>query len=129
MLVSASERLGRNPPEIPVAGEDIDFDAQLGDEKSGQPLYLMMAALVATESGIVRALSLTRTELATEMARRELQRLSHYANNEGQRRIVMHIAAYSTLCRGISAKEAPDVVEKSIIFTGYGPMDLPILRK
>jgi hypothetical protein len=67
LLHRANDRL-----EAPALGVDPEFDRLLHDEKwAGDPLYLMMAGLVAGEHGVRGALSLTRTDLAENIAKRE----------------------------------------------------------
>jgi hypothetical protein len=61
----------------PEAGADPDFDRLLAGEKwAGDPLFLMMARLVAGEVGGMKdTLALSRADLAEKIARRELDRV------------------------------------------------------
>ncbi len=64
----AQKRPGAATPEL---GADREFDRLLGVEKwAGDPLYLMMAGLVAGELGVKGALSLSGADLATKVAQR-----------------------------------------------------------
>src|SRR5258708_8580933 len=73
----ARKRTDLVPPE---AGADVEFDRLLRHEKwSGDPLFLMTAGLVAGSHGINNALSLNRTDLATIIAERELERIGALA--------------------------------------------------
>jgi hypothetical protein len=60
----------------PELGADPEFDRLLEEEKrAGDPLFLMMAGLAAAEVGVKDALALTRADLATNVAQRELDRI------------------------------------------------------
>jgi hypothetical protein len=60
----------------PEPGSDPDFDRLLATEKwAGDPLFLMMAGLVAGEVGVKDALARSLAELAEKIARREPDRV------------------------------------------------------
>jgi tetratricopeptide (TPR) repeat protein len=114
----ARKRADMAPPE---AGADAEFDHLLQHEKwSGDPLFLMMAGLVAGTDGINNALTLGRTDLATIIARRELSRIGIIAASAGidagNRRhpglLVRHAAVLATLCQGLSVGEARALIEE-----------------
>ena len=72
-LTRTAEQLGTTAPEVP---EGEAFDHQLaGLTWGGRPLFLMMAAMLATRDGIGDMLALSRTDLAMHLARRELTRI------------------------------------------------------
>ncbi len=74
---------------------------------NGEPLFLMMAAMVAADAGMANALSLGRTGLALELATRELRRVARFAGDDQNRQAVLrHLAAYVTLCRGLDREQA-----------------------
>ncbi len=74
--------------------------------RNGEPLFLMMAAMVAAEAGMANALSLGRTGLALELATRELRRVARFAGDDQNRQAVLrHLAAYVTLCRGLDREQ------------------------
>jgi hypothetical protein len=78
----ARKRADLTAPEL---GADAEFDRLLRGEKwSGDPLFLMMAGLVAGTDGVKNALALTHTDLATKIAQRELDRIGSIA--AGRRR-------------------------------------------
>jgi tetratricopeptide (TPR) repeat protein len=102
------------------AGADPEFDRLLRHEKwSGDPLFLMMAGLVAGTHGISNALALTRTDLATIIARRELDRIGAIAagmgSDAGARRdlsfLARHAAVLATLCQGLTLADARGLIE------------------
>jgi tetratricopeptide (TPR) repeat protein len=87
--------------------DDADFEVRLDRLTwGGQPLFLMMAAVLAAESGMAGLLDLGPTDLAFELARREERRLYNLA--KARRRVhpelVTYLAAYSTLCGGLDRK-------------------------
>ncbi len=113
----ARKRAGLVPPE---AGAEAEFDRLLQHEKwSGDPLFLMMAGLVAGTHGINNALALTRTDLATIIARRELDRIGAIAAgagiDAGNRRhpgfLARHAAVLATLCQGLTLADARALIE------------------
>lgn len=117
----ARKRPGMGAPE---PGRDAEFDRVLRDEKwSGDPLFLMMAGLVAGDIGISNALTLTRTDLAITIARRELVRIGGIAAGAGidadNRRhpglLAQHMAVLATLAQGLSLQDARALIadEKS----------------
>lgn len=99
--------------DAPASTVDPQFDRLLTDRKwAGDPLYLMMAGLVAGKEGIRGALSLSRTDLALSMARHELDRIGQIAAARGidERRtypgaFVRHLAVMATLIQGLSLRE------------------------
>jgi tetratricopeptide (TPR) repeat protein len=105
----------------PALGADAEFDRLLRDEKwSGDPLFLMMAGLVAGTDGVKNALALTRTDLATTIAQRELDRIGRIAAgariDAGNRRhsglLAQHTAVLATLCQGLTLGDARTLIEE-----------------
>jgi tetratricopeptide (TPR) repeat protein len=96
----------------PAAGVDPDFDRRLDEVTWGEPLFLMMAALLAAESSLPQVLALPRTEIAHKMAEREIGRVRKLAR---ARRLdpglLVHMAAYVTLCQGLDWTTLLDAVE------------------
>lgn len=110
---------GKPVPRIPAAGADPGFDAQLAQPQWREPLYLMMAALVGrtdaqgrlatnAEAQLLAKLTLERTDLAEEVAGRELSRLDHFVVEPPGRariRLLHHMTACATLCGGMSGAD------------------------
>jgi len=104
----------------PQPGSDPEFDRLLASEKwAGDPLFLMMAGLVAGSEGIKSALALSRTDLAEKIARRELNRVGAIAAANGidqasgaqSGALGRHLAALTTLASGLSRREARQIIE------------------
>jgi len=114
--------LERKRPELtaPALGADPEFDRLLREEKwAGDPLFLMMAGLVAAEVGVKDALTLTRADLATNVAQRELDRIggiSAGAGIDANRRyrglLARHVAVLATLAQGLSLGDARQLLEE-----------------
>jgi tetratricopeptide (TPR) repeat protein len=109
--------LERHRPDLsaPAIGTDPAFDKRLRDEKwAGDPLFLMMAGIVAGEIGFENALSLGSTDLVTNIARRELDRIAQMAlpsgnGAHGRRQsglLAKHGAVLATLAQGLSLADA-----------------------
>jgi tetratricopeptide (TPR) repeat protein len=114
----ARKRADLTAPEL---GADAEFDRLLRDEKwSGDPLFLMMAGLVAGTDGVKNALALTHTDLATRIAQRELDRIGRIAAGAGidsnNRRlpglVARHMAVLATLCQGLTLADARTLIEE-----------------
>ena len=84
---------------------------RLADERWRDPLYLMMAALVAKQSGLPDALSLSRTDLAERLAEREAKRLSQFAE-PALRPLLLRLAALVTACRSLTFAELVQVAKE-----------------
>jgi hypothetical protein len=103
-------RTGVDAPEI---GADAEFERALGTRKwGGDPLFLMMAGLVAARAGVSAALSLSRADLADEMAKVELDRIGRLGAALGidraaspPGRFLRRMAALATLVQGGTAAE------------------------
>jgi tetratricopeptide (TPR) repeat protein len=94
----------QRPPE---EGADPAFDQQLAELSwGGEPLFLMMAGLMGKDVGMANVLSLGRTDLAFELAERELARITRIGEaNDVNPDFMEAMAAYVTLCRGLDATQ------------------------
>jgi tetratricopeptide (TPR) repeat protein len=97
----------------PAIGADPDFDRRLAEATfGGEPLFLMMAALLAAETSLPQVLDLPRTEIAHEVAKREIGRVRRLANERGlDPGLLAHMVAYVTLCQGLDWNTLPGTVE------------------
>ncbi len=98
----------------PAVGENIYFDRQL-DELTwgGEPLFLMMAGLLGAKRGVSQVLALSRTDLAFDLAGRELERIGRAGGNNASRATLLrHMAAYVTLCYGLSRTALEEAIEE-----------------
>ena len=76
--------LGKASLAPPTFGLNPDFDRRLADDRlENEPLFLMMAGIVAAERGAPAALALGRIELAKEMAGIERGRLARFGASRG----------------------------------------------
>ncbi|MBF0382936.1 MAG: tetratricopeptide repeat protein [Magnetococcales bacterium] len=118
VLAAVIQRLkGKNLPPIP--GRDKKFDKQLLEaEWGGHPLYLLMAGILAAKSGLADLLSLSNVDLAMELAKRELARIAKFAEGE-TKGLLLHLAAYITLCEGLGYKELMAVIKEEKELLGY----------
>jgi tetratricopeptide (TPR) repeat protein len=102
-----------SPIRAPAMGADPDFDQRLAEATfGGEPLFLMMAALLAAETSLPQVLALPRTEIAHEVAKREIGRVRRLANERGlDPSFLAHMVAYVTLCQGSTWGPLLDAVE------------------
>ncbi len=114
MLRKAAEFLKKPAPAMPQAGGDHVFAHSLAQPVWADPLYLMMAALVAADARLplVEVLALSRTDLAFRLAERELARLRRFVSDEqsASARLVAFTGAAATLTGGLTHDEARAVV-------------------
>jgi hypothetical protein len=117
----------RKHSPVPLSGDDPEFGRRLRDEKwAGDPLFLMMAGLVAAETGINNALALNRTDLATMIAQRELDRIGRIAASRGvdarnQQHpgfAVRHMAVLTTLAQGLTLADARKLAQQELDVLG-----------
>jgi tetratricopeptide (TPR) repeat protein len=105
-------------------GERAVFSRNL--EGMGEPLFLMMAGLRAVDTGIADALSLNKTELALDLADRELERIERTAHAHGVTpAMLVHLAAYATLCRGLSRQATIEAAREEQAALGYDDASPP----
>ena len=141
-LAMASEHDGQPSPALPSEGQNSRFDRQILDPQWSDPLYLMMAALVARRrylhagakgSELLDAMTLNRVDLALEVAKHERRRLEQFAEGTGgtASRLVCHMAVCVTLCGGLTAEGARRAVEEEAAALGLawpaGPGDIAML--
>ncbi|MCJ7544335.1 MAG: HNH endonuclease, partial [Phycisphaerae bacterium] len=110
MLVLCAERRRTPPPKLPDPGMDEEFERQLAEPQWGDPLMLMMAAMVGIESGVPQALSLSRTDLGERIAKREIEQIennaAHASDPQTAKRLMPLLAAAATLGRGLTREQA-----------------------
>ncbi|TCO78124.1 tetratricopeptide repeat protein, partial [Plasticicumulans lactativorans] len=98
---------------VPAAGARPEFDRRLASlDWCGDPLYLLMAGLLAAQIGLSDALALGRLDLAARLAKREGARIGRMADAHGlDRTLLEHVAACVTLCRGLPRPAALSLIE------------------
>jgi TIR domain/Tetratricopeptide repeat len=91
-----------------------DFDRKLAEISwGGEPLFLLMAGLVAARAGFGAVLALSATDLGLEIAGHEVARIERIAASEKiPVRFFSHLAAYVTLSGGLSLEQLEAVVEE-----------------
>lgn len=101
-------------PRPPEPGADQEFDRALStDGLDNEPLYLMMAAIVALDVGASSALSQSRIELAHAIACHQNERLEKIAKGHGvDPQLFSHLAACVTLQGGCDRDEAERLVDQ-----------------
>jgi len=106
---------------VPPAGAEPGFDEQLARLTwGGDPLYLMIAASRAAETGLGNLLALNRVELVKAIAGGERARLASQAQICGLApEVLWHMAALVTLCGGLTWEALADAV----------PAELTVLRR
>ncbi|MEW6157308.1 MAG: tetratricopeptide repeat protein [Verrucomicrobiota bacterium] len=100
------------PPE-----EDRAFNESLNHDLFSQPLNLMLAALAASELGLLPALRRERIALAETLAERELRRVERFARDpqsEAQKRALRHLAACATMERGFTSTELDRAMKEEL---------------
>ena len=108
--------------EPPALRADAEFDRLLADRKwAGDPLFLLMAGLVAAKTGVREALSLSRADLAFSIAGHELDRIGRIGAAHGvdakQNRpgaFVRHMAVMATLTQGLTIPQARSLVKSEL---------------
>jgi tetratricopeptide (TPR) repeat protein len=104
---------GRPAPRIPGEGEDPAFDQRLAEAQWGDPLYLMMAGLLASYGeNLPCVLELSRSALADEVVKRELDRLDALVATDGERKLLRRVAGWVALAGGMSRQQASRVVRQ-----------------
>jgi tetratricopeptide (TPR) repeat protein len=116
----------RKDLSVPPPGNDPEFDWLLRDEKwAGDPLFLMMAGLVAASSGVNASLTLSRADLATTIAQRELDRIGEIAASTGINAddrcpgfSARHMAVLTTLAQGLTLDNARKLIAAELSALG-----------
>jgi len=108
ILDASLKRLGARST-LPAPGTDNTFEQRLAESRWQEPLYLMMAALVAHQSGgLPEALSLSHTELAFRLADHELGRIRKFlpagAPDESAD-LLVRLAGIVTACRSLERND------------------------
>jgi tetratricopeptide (TPR) repeat protein len=118
-LIRAVWQLLGSALELPE--ESAEFDRQLAAVSwGGEPLFLIIAAVAAVRSGLAAALSLSAPDLARSVAEGELGRLRRLARTARiDEDFFVHLAAYATLCQGLSRAEAEAAVTAEKAAMGY----------
>ena len=109
MLTRIGLEKGKALPELPPPGQDERFDRAIQAPQWKDPLYLMMAALVAGDSEVVTALTMSRTDLDRDLAQREIERLKRGATEGPDRILRVYLSACATFARGLDAPRARGV--------------------
>jgi hypothetical protein len=112
MLEAAAPLVQCQPPKLPATGENSRIDKQLENAVWEDPLYLMMAALLALRSDLVEVLELPRTELAMRLVDHEIKRLTEGATSTPAERLRVHLVAFAALGNGLTHKQALEVAEE-----------------
>ncbi len=94
---------------MPPYGEDKLFDQRLRAVHWGDPLLLLMAGIIARTDGFNAALSLSRPELAKQLALRERDRIRKSVGGQVAKDLITHVYACVTLCGGLPYDEAIQV--------------------
>jgi tetratricopeptide (TPR) repeat protein len=128
--MAEAARIGKVAPTPvpPPEGVDALFDQRLGKHAiETEPLYLMMAAVVAVRTGAPAALALSRLELvakvanADEIAGSERNRLIRRARAANvSERLLLHAAACVTLQQGCDDDALLTLVEQERAILGSG---------
>jgi tetratricopeptide (TPR) repeat protein len=97
---------GLQPPETP------DFARRLAELSwGGEPLFLIMAGLTAARAGLAHVLALSPTDVVFEVAKHELHRIREIGKHRGiDGGFLAHMAAYVTLCQGLSRSQAEEAI-------------------
>jgi hypothetical protein len=115
--LAACRRLGfGHCASIPKAGENPVFQELLKQLKWQGPLYLQMAAIVGAHSNLVDALSLSRLDLAHDLANRELRRMrDRFFPEDSEFRFsqLVHAVKLVTLAGGASDSEVERIVREA----------------
>jgi hypothetical protein len=120
-IALAAEYMSRPAPAQPPLAE---FSSKEVAERLADPLTLMMAALVAFDSGAASALSLTRTRLAYRVSQKLVaDRMKEAAHDHKE--LFLHMAAYATLCGGLEEQEALRVLKQESEHTHMGSVADP----
>ncbi|MBI2304795.1 MAG: tetratricopeptide repeat protein [Chloroflexi bacterium] len=110
----------------PGPGEDPYFDQKLATADWGEPLFLMMAGLVASRIGLSNVLTLSKTDLAFHVADREIERIEKIAESHAlEPGFLTHMAAYVTLCQGLTQDEVSQAIGEERATLGFAAGSTP----
>ena len=109
----AAPLLSRPPPPLPPPGADPQFDRQLHDNRiETEPLFLVMAGIVAVEKGAPAALALGRLDLAGDVASADAPPATPGPWAGADKSLVLHLAACVTLQGGCAPETAIGLIEQ-----------------
>ncbi len=111
-MKQAATLLKKRAPVLASLDDDPALRQSLAQPIWADPLYLMMAGLLAVTSELptVQALAMLRTDLAFHLADRELARIDRFAGNDNTLKPALrHLAACATLAGGLSHEMATAV--------------------
>jgi len=124
-LMAAMLRRAGSDIQLPALGADAYFDGRLSTLTwGGEPLFLMMAALLASQQGFAVVLGLARDDLALAVAKKELARIGRIAKSRGvPAAFAGHMAALATLCRGLPEAGLLEVIGREKAALGHDGID------
>lgn len=92
-------------PPVPPAGADPLFDRRLGSaDIETEPMFLLMAGIVAAEAGAPSALAMRRLNLAERLAGRERERLQARAHGIGADAELVPTGQPASRCRAAATR-------------------------
>ncbi len=108
-------------PSLPAPGLRPDFDNRLTiGPNTGDPLFLIMAGVVASSGDAPTALALSRPDLAKRVAESERERLQRLASaSHIDPRLFTYLAACVTLQAGSGQADSTALVEQESREAGY----------
>ena len=110
-----------NLGEIPAAGTDPGFDAELGHARFGNPLSLVMAGVLALDRAPQAALGLRRLDAARMLGGREIERLRNLVN-ESDRETMDHIVLFNLLAGGLPLATLRESIAAELTADHRGPI-------
>ncbi len=109
--------------ELPPVGQDPLFDQHLAEPRWEDPLYLMMAALIARQPGsLLQALSLSRADIAFYLADRELDRIGKFLPTGAQpelAELLTRLAGIVTACRSLEKQDLVTIAREEAEILGF----------
>ena len=131
-MAQACAFVGGEPTLPPALGEDPTFDRKLADlGLKSEPLYLLMAGVIAAQKRVPYVLGLARTDLAETLATRELERIADFATErclDGT--FAKHMAAHITMRGGSTIHGLEDcIAEEQNALHCRNAADAPALAK
>ena len=119
ILNAMFDRVGSRE-RTPDADQNLEFDQSLQTLTwGGEPLFLMMAALLGAREGLATVLALSRDDLAKAIAAREISRIEKVTRSAGiADDFARHMAAYTTLRQGLTMEAAFRAIEEEKVATG-----------
>ena len=115
--------------EAQMSPSDLELDQCLTHSRWADPLYLLMAAMLARQGDILRVLNLPPRAIAEGVAEHERSRIAQFAGgDDNSQKLLLHLAAIATLRGGlaedriIAAIEAEASALHRSLSDGSGPM-------